>query len=409
MEYIFTNLPQYIRVTPRSEFSSSVVHSGSVLLFSENGSSLTAKLPDGSFVNVGGSGGTDVSDTTATAATVLAGYDFYNSSGVKTSGSIQTVTASLSANVTTVPAGYIAASQTLTVPLASSATVSGGIVTIPAGYVASDYTVSAGSSQAENVSMGAYISNGSSVSVGSGWEYDNPTINIYASMTVTDGGVVINPTCQGHGRLYVSSGGVIKGGYLYAYTSVYVSSGGTALYPNLNANDEYLIVFDGGIVSAAVVHSGIFRVSSGGTALDTVVIGGVMRVITGGYASGVKGNGDGKVDMWGGTAVDVSCGFRTSSGGGLISKVYLASGQSGYVNSGCTAVDVNVYDGKLYVNNSSTAPLSNVDVHSGGTITIYSNGSADNVHVYSSGSAEIWTGALCTNLVADEGAIITYI
>ena len=56
MEYIFTNLPQYIRVTSRTEFSSSVVHSGSVLLFSEDGTSLTAKLPDGSFVTVGGSG-----------------------------------------------------------------------------------------------------------------------------------------------------------------------------------------------------------------------------------------------------------------------------------------------------------------------------------------------------------------
>ena len=94
MEYIFTNLPRYIRVTSRSEFSSSVVQSGSVLLFSEDGTTLTAKHPDGSYT-VYGSGGTDVSDTTATAATVLSGYDFYNSSGVKTSGSIQTVTASV--------------------------------------------------------------------------------------------------------------------------------------------------------------------------------------------------------------------------------------------------------------------------------------------------------------------------
>ncbi len=62
-----------------------------------------------------GSGGADVSDTTATAATVLAGYDFYLATGSKTTGTIPTVTASQSGNVVTVPAGYIATAQTLTV------------------------------------------------------------------------------------------------------------------------------------------------------------------------------------------------------------------------------------------------------------------------------------------------------
>ena len=59
MEYVFTNLPQYIRVTPRSAFANSVVQSGHVLLFSEDGASLTAKQPDGSFITVGGGGGMD--------------------------------------------------------------------------------------------------------------------------------------------------------------------------------------------------------------------------------------------------------------------------------------------------------------------------------------------------------------
>ena len=59
MEYVFTNLPQYVRVNSRSEFSSSVVQSGHLLLFSEDGESLTAKQPDGSFTQIGGSGGMD--------------------------------------------------------------------------------------------------------------------------------------------------------------------------------------------------------------------------------------------------------------------------------------------------------------------------------------------------------------
>lgn len=56
-EYIFTNLPQYVTVTPRSAFANSVVQSGAVLLFSEDGTTLTAKLPDGSFIPVGGGSG----------------------------------------------------------------------------------------------------------------------------------------------------------------------------------------------------------------------------------------------------------------------------------------------------------------------------------------------------------------
>ena len=145
MEYLYTNLPRYITVTPRSAFADSVVQSGSVLLFSEDGTTLTAKLPDGSFITVGGSGGTDVSDTTATAADVLAGKDFHLANGVKATGTIQTVTASQSGNVVTVPAGYIAAAQTFTVGTAKAAatyTPTTSDQTITAGqYLTGDQTI----------------------------------------------------------------------------------------------------------------------------------------------------------------------------------------------------------------------------------------------------------------------------
>ena len=114
-EYIFTNLPQYVKLNSRSEFSSSVVSSGAVLLFTEDGCTLTGKLPDGTFITIGGSSGTDVSDTTATAGTVLGGYAFYNSAGTKTTGTIPTVSAGISGNLVIVPSGYIAASQTFNV------------------------------------------------------------------------------------------------------------------------------------------------------------------------------------------------------------------------------------------------------------------------------------------------------
>ena len=115
MEYIFTNLPQYIRITPQSAFSSSIVEPGHALLFMPTSSSVMAKLPDGSFITVGGSGGTDVSSTTAQAGDVLSGKVFYNSGGDKTSGTIPTVSAAVVSGAVVVPSGYIANSQSFPV------------------------------------------------------------------------------------------------------------------------------------------------------------------------------------------------------------------------------------------------------------------------------------------------------
>lgn len=59
-EVIPSNLPQFVMNKARSNFSNSVVPSGSVLLFAESdgsgGSKLIAKNPDGSFTEVGGGG-----------------------------------------------------------------------------------------------------------------------------------------------------------------------------------------------------------------------------------------------------------------------------------------------------------------------------------------------------------------
>jgi len=57
MEYLPTDLPRYVKQTSRTDLGNAVVGTGHVLLFSEDGESLTAKLPDDSFVDVGGGGG----------------------------------------------------------------------------------------------------------------------------------------------------------------------------------------------------------------------------------------------------------------------------------------------------------------------------------------------------------------
>ena len=71
MEYQLSNLPRYIPITPRSQVANSPVAAGHILLFSEDGETLTAKKSDGSFESVGGGSG--------------GGMDFYKCSAINTS------------------------------------------------------------------------------------------------------------------------------------------------------------------------------------------------------------------------------------------------------------------------------------------------------------------------------------
>lgn len=221
-EYIFTNLPQYIRVTPRTDFANSVVQANHVLLFSEDGETLTGKLPDGTFITIGGSGGTDVSDTTATAATVLSGYDFYNSSGVKTSGSIQNVTASASGNVVTVPAGYIASAQTLTIGTAVSAqTITPG--TVDQTIAADSFLSGAITIKGDANLIAANIADGVTI-FGVTGTHQGGSMDFYKCASVQPSSTVTYYTVSGAGVAYANgryedTGMELDGHPLYAFTN----------------------------------------------------------------------------------------------------------------------------------------------------------------------------------------------
>lgn len=55
MQYIPTDLPQYWKIHPRSDFSNALIEDGHVLLFSQDGQSITAKKSDGTYEVLSGS------------------------------------------------------------------------------------------------------------------------------------------------------------------------------------------------------------------------------------------------------------------------------------------------------------------------------------------------------------------
>ena len=84
----------------------------------------------------------DLSVVTVTADTMLKGKVAVSSAGQKITGTIETVTATLNANTVSVPKGYIASAQTLTVPEIPAPTVSGNYVSIDTGYVKNPVIIS---------------------------------------------------------------------------------------------------------------------------------------------------------------------------------------------------------------------------------------------------------------------------
>lgn len=97
----------------------------------------------------------DLSFVTATASDILAGKIGADTSGNPVNGTIQTVTASLTDNVVTVPQGFVASEQTLTVAEMSEPSVSRNVVTIAKGYNKSERITTVGTAKgAETITPG---------------------------------------------------------------------------------------------------------------------------------------------------------------------------------------------------------------------------------------------------------------
>ena len=149
----------------------------------------------------------DITDTTATAADVVSGHDFYLKTGQKVSGSIQTKSSSdltASGNTVTVPAGYYASQASKAVSSGTAtpaATISGSSALISTGT--NTITLSKTVSNVPVVSAG-YISTGST---------GNSDVSLTASVSV-------NPTPTASGNTIT-----IPAGYYSAQTTKSVDSG----------------------------------------------------------------------------------------------------------------------------------------------------------------------------------------
>lgn len=105
-----------------------------------------------------------------TADKLLNGVTAINSNGATVTGTIPTVTASMSDNVVTVPSGYIASAQTLTVAEMSEPTVSKNIVTVSKGYNKAQKTVT--------IPLAAITETADSVTIGVGYVSEAKTYNL---------------------------------------------------------------------------------------------------------------------------------------------------------------------------------------------------------------------------------------
>ena len=355
MEYIFTNLPQYVRITSRSEFSSSVVSSGAVLLFTEDGLTLTGKLPDGTFISIGGSGsgGTDpVGD--ATANDILAGKSATVSGGSVISGAIQTVSATSSGSQINVPSGYIATAQNFTVS-------AGGIDVSSTTANASDvlsgkvFYNSGGIQTSGTIPTVSATSSGSQITVPSGFIASSKTFNV-SGVDVSDTTATPNKVLAGY-SFYDSSGMRAMGTIPTAYGYNAPTSSGMPVI-----NPDYYIIPAGYHPSSSTFSATLFTTLVNVTAND--VSSGKTFLGSNGHRS--TGNAI-FIDFSSTTAeaTDVLSGKIFFTSGGI-----MTSGTIPTVSASLSANVTTVPSGYISSAQTLTVPLASSATVSGGIVTI---------------------------------------
>ena len=247
MDYLKTESPTYAHPHSAAEFSSSVVSSGCVLRFWD-GEKWMQKLPDGTVKPAG----VDLTSVTATPDKVLSGYRFVGSDGGYSSGTVPTVTPTVSGGIMTIPSGFVASNTEL--PAAdvtsvtaraadvragkvivdsggnmvtgtiadTSATSSGGSVTIPAGYLPNQLVISAGG--------------------GGGMPVPTSGLVFHAALTSSAGSAATGQALTHSGVTYSSAGGIpcaaFDGGAYISFPDTGLPAGSSARTLSIAARQE---------------------------------------------------------------------------------------------------------------------------------------------------------------------------
>ena len=261
------------------------------------------------------------------------------------------------------------------------------------------------------------------------------------SMTVLDGGTATNTKVNSSGFLYASSGGsansntvnpygsffIFNGGhadssYVSGYAAfIYVSSGGIA-DNTITDTDGCLYVYMGGVANNTTAKSW-FYIFDGGVANNTIVQNGIngrygMYVTAGGTANSTTVNANGRLDVSSGgrtnsTTVN-SGGYLYVLNGGVANSITVNSGGSLYVSSGGTALNIvgKPFEASVVVANGAyvtydTSPLNLTGVYYGSGNKLISSGLAlESIDIDSGTSMLVFSNGTATEIVVNSGALL---
>ena len=370
------------------------------------------------------SGGVDVSDTTAIGANVLSGYAFYDSAGVKTTGTIPTVSASRAAmNIVDVPSGYIAVEQSIVV----GDLTSGGVITpatenqvISSGAFLDGSMTILGDSNlvASNILSGVSIFGVSGTLVTSGGaEVTLGYINsdgefqplAFSGIIPSDSGSAVDLPCytwmtpgESSGGSSGGSGGDSSGGTISSGVHASIGSGETWESTTVNSGG-WLFVRSGGSATGTIVSSdGYFFI--GGNATNTTGNHGYI-FIEGGTATSTTVN-EGHITVARGTAnsTTVNSAPMYIQSGGIANYNTLNNGRV-YVYSGGTINNTTV-NSHCHIQLRSGGTVNSTTVNASGHLYVSSGGTANNVTVSSGGKMVIYSGGVTSNVTSMTGAVI---
>ncbi|WP_166315524.1 Hint domain-containing protein [Acetobacter estunensis] len=389
---------------------------GSAIVY--NGGTLSGATLSAGDVTLSGGALTDGNFQSGTTLTLL---NHANVTSLSATSAMVNAASGTTLGLTTVSAGSLQVSGTLsggtltstTLSLASGATarsaiLAGTTLNMASGASASGLALTDGTSVAltpGNVFISGIVEQGGTLAVASGATASALTVND-GILNISSGGTVTSALLDG-GNTVISSGASLISGTVLDNGNLTIQSGAimSALtlsggYANLESGAELSgAALSGGnttlqsgalLISATLENTGIVTVQSTASASDVNITGGRLLVESGGQTDHASVAANGTLYV---------------SGGGATST--LVSGGSLSIDADGSAANTTVVDGgQLTVGDPSTS--TDTIVSSGGTLVVDSSGVASNTTVLTDGTLIVSSGSLAnTTTLTGGSAFIT--